>query len=358
MDMLERTGRKNQIRALSLLLCLIMALPCLLQPGCSLAETETTWRDEIPELLSAAPYTEGSVIAGFSGVSEDELAGLFPDDRIDAAPLYEIEEGTELLAEITSSELTTEELLRKLAENPAVLYAEPNYLSVTQDLQTDESNDDSEKKQQPVTPYDQLSNMTPWQWGLSDKGVMRDPALKGQTPTSSAHVLPDLSGTGSNMDRTVYCAVIDEFADYNNPDLTPVMCHFTAAEQAALGCGEWGYNRFQFQWGRPDDSGLHARRPRNPLRRPAGCCLGWKRDQRCCLQRKDPVHSDVRSHRGGSVKPVWRNDDGSQCHSARLFIYRQIQQLLCAHGTGKDHSHHFHEPRLSFDEPLPECRHV
>ena len=263
--MLERTGRKNQIRALSLLLCLIMALPCLLQPGCSLAETETTWREEIPELLSAAPYTEGSVIAGFSGVSEDELAGLFPDDRIDAAPLYEIEEGTELLAEITSSELTTEELLRKLAENPAVLYAEPNYLSVTQDLQTDESNDDSEKKQQPVTPYDQLSNMTPWQWGLSDKGVMRDPALKGQTPTSSAHVLPDLSGTGSNMDRTVYCAVIDEFADYNNPDLTPVMCHFTAAEQAALGCGEWGYNASNFNGGgqttadfMPGDHGTHC----------------------------------------------------------------------------------------------------
>lgn len=262
--MLERTGRKNQIRALSLLLCLIMALPCLLQPGCSQAETETTWREEIPKLLSAAPYTEGSVIAGFSGVSEDELAGLFPDDRIDAVPLYEIEEGTELLAEITSSELTTEELLRKLAENSSVLYAEPNYLSVTQDLQTDESNNNSEKKQ-PVTPYNQLSNMTPWQWGLSDEGVMRDPALKDQTPTSSAHVLPDLSGRGSNMDRTVYCAVIDEFADYNNPDLTPVMCHFTAAEQAALGCGEWGYNASNFNGGGqtavdfiPGDHGTHC----------------------------------------------------------------------------------------------------
>ena len=38
--MLERTGRKNQIRALSLLLCLIMALPCLLQPGCSQVAAE------------------------------------------------------------------------------------------------------------------------------------------------------------------------------------------------------------------------------------------------------------------------------------------------------------------------------
>lgn len=309
--MLERTGRKNQIRALSLLLCLIMALPCLLQPGCSLAETETTWREEIPELLSAAPYTEGSVIAGFSGVSEDELAGLFPDDRIDAAPLYEIEEGTELLAEITSSELTTEELLRKLAENPAVLYAEPNYLSVTQDLQTDESNDDSEKKQQPVTPYDQLSNMTPWQWGLSDKGVMRDPALKGQTPTSSAHVLPDLSGTGSNMDRTVYCAVIDEFADYNNPDLTPVMCHFTAAEQAALGCGEWGYNASNFNGGgqttadfMPGDHGTHCAGLLGAAWDGKGISGAASNVKILSIQTSDPIEVDRSNPFGGMTMEV------------------------------------------------------
>ena len=241
--MFERTGRKNQIRALSLLLCLIMALPCLLQPGCSKAETEITWREEIPELLSAAPYTEGSVIAGFSGISENELAGLFPDDRIDAAPLYEIEEGTELLAEITSSELTTEELLRKLAENPAVLYAEPDYL--TEKTETGENTQGNSGSTR-LTPYQDLVNLAPWQWGLSDASPVRNGGLNGKDPNSSVHAFPDLSGTGSNMDRTVYCAVIDGFVDYNNADLTGVMVHFTEAEQHALGCWEWGYNASTF----------------------------------------------------------------------------------------------------------------
>ncbi len=94
-----------------------------------------------------------------------------------------------------------------------------------------------------ITPHDQTVNMTPFQWGLSDESIVRDKHLKGAEPNSaSVHALPDLTGTGSNMNGTVYAAILDGFVDYSHPDLHDVMVQFTAEEQQALGCGEWGYN--------------------------------------------------------------------------------------------------------------------
>jgi len=224
-----------------LLLSLITALSLLLpQPAAARAETEGARREDISAMLNAAPYREVAVIAGFRGVSADELAGLFPGEEISVTTLFEAGEGAELLAEVTSPRLTTEELLRKLAEIPSVLYAEPDYLAKpAEDGGQPQNNGTSGTA---LTPYEFVPNLASRQWGLSDASPVRDDSMNGKEPGSSVHAFPDLSGTGSNMDRTVYCAVIDEFVDHNNPDLTDVIVHFTDEEQRALGCGEWGYN--------------------------------------------------------------------------------------------------------------------
>ena len=127
--MFKQTGWKNQGKVLALLLSLAMILACLPQPAAARAEAERAWREDIPSLLSAAPYREGSVIAGFRDVPADELSRLFPEESISVIPLFGAEDTTELVAEVTSSERTTEELLLKLAEIPSVLYAEPDYLA-------------------------------------------------------------------------------------------------------------------------------------------------------------------------------------------------------------------------------------
>ncbi len=280
------TVRHLPLRGLALVLCLLLIFSCVPAIPAGQAENQAfLWSDNISGLLTAAPYEEGTVIAGFQAASEQELSG-FPEG-ISVTPLFEVStesllsEGsfsallpsltalaarqeTVLLAEVASSSLTTEQLLRTLAEDSRVLCAEPNYLSVPlaersegelasyyeaafEKLSSAESEDSEEDEPEaPVpsmTPHAQVVNMAPWQWGLTDESTYRDPSLEGKNPDSaSLHILPNLTGTGSNMDRTIYAAVLDGFVDYRHPDLSSVVVHFSEQEQKALGCGEWGYN--------------------------------------------------------------------------------------------------------------------
>ena len=278
----NRTGIS---RIFSLLICFIVAFMCLLPAGAGYAsEAAVSWSDSISELLKAAPYAEGSVIAGYQGVSKENLDNLY--DGIQVTALYEIsaesllaagtssaavpslsvlaEQGeTLLLAEIRSDALSTEALLKRLADDKRVLYAEPNYLATPRE--EDEQEIIKLTEPQPLTPHEQIPSFASYEWGLSDASPIRDFNLKGGTPSSSIHAINDFSGTGSNMDSTVYVAVIDEFADYNHPDLQNVLAHFTPEEQAALGCGEWGYNASGYKGGgqtandfRPGDHGTHC----------------------------------------------------------------------------------------------------
>ncbi len=282
---MNSSARMSLSRCLALFLCFLLTFS-----GCSAAraaQSESSvsgasplWSDAIPGLLTAAPYAEGTVIAGFQVTPEQELSG-FPEG-ITVTPLCEIStesllsEGvssmlppsltalaarqeTVLLAEVASSSYSTEQLLRALAEDSRVLCAEPNYLSVPQaelsgiGLSSSSESalvqlssldpEPSEDAAPSMTPHAQAANMAQWQWGLTDESTYRDPYLEGKDPDSaSLHVLPNLTGTGSNMDRTVYAAVLDGFVDYRHPDLNSVMVHFSEQEQKALGCGEWGYN--------------------------------------------------------------------------------------------------------------------
>ena len=250
-------------RSFAAILSLILTLLCLIPAaGLSAPAKEAAVR-EIPALLQAAPYMEGSVIAGFRNMTEADLSGAFdPSSGLRAEALMEVspeslglagEEGTVLLAEVSSGTLTTEALLYLLAEDPRVACAKPNYLAEPGDDGDGNEGERDEEPAQPLTPHDQIPLLSQFQWYLSDQSNLRDVPLDGQEPHSSVNAVPsisDLDGSAPNMTGApVYVAVIDEFADWRNPDLQPVMIRFTDAEQAALGCGEWGYNATDYKGG-------------------------------------------------------------------------------------------------------------
>ena len=130
-------------------LCLIFALLCLIPAAGVYTATETAAAGGITALLQAAPYMEGSVIAGFRNMTEADLTGAFEPSRdIRAEVLLEVsteslglagEEGTVLLAEVRSGTMTTEELLYLLAEDPRVACAEPDYIAEPTEEGGDES---------------------------------------------------------------------------------------------------------------------------------------------------------------------------------------------------------------------------
>ena len=61
-------------------------------------------------------------------------------------------------------------------------------------------------------------------------------------PNPSINV-PNFGATqrGANMKKPVVVALLDTAVDYQHPDLKNVLYHVTAQQQAALGCGEYGY---------------------------------------------------------------------------------------------------------------------
>ena len=252
---MKKIGRKS-FRVFAVLLGLVMMVTCLGSAYAAPATGEAAgWKDLIPQLLSAGNFREGSALVQYRGLSREAAEGIrtLAGREVRVSVLQETGDG-KLLAEVACDGMTAEELLCALAGDSRVEWAEPDYLAERLEAaETGEENQDEEddfydldlegRLPQKVTPYEEIPNMAPYQWGMTDESVMRDVALKGGEPAAvSAHAFPDLSGTGSNMEQTVYVAVLDEFADYTNPDLTPVMIHFTPEEQEILGCGEWGFN--------------------------------------------------------------------------------------------------------------------
>ena len=276
---MKKTGCKCFFRILAVMLGLVMAFTCLASAFATPATGEAVgWKDLIPQMLSAGNFREGSVLVQYRGLSREAAEGIrtLAGREVRVSVLQETGDG-KLLAEVACDGMTAEGLLCALAGDSRVEWAEPDYLA--ERLEADETGEENWNEEdefldldlegmlpQKVTPYEEIPNMTPYQWGMSDETVMRDVVLKGGEPAAvSAHAFPDLSGTGSNMDRTVYVAVLDEFADYTNPDLTPVMIHFTPEEQEILGCGEWGFNATSYNNGGqtekdllPSDHGTHC----------------------------------------------------------------------------------------------------
>ena len=232
---------------LSLALILGLYTPALAASG---QETQSSWAEEIPQMLAAGNFIEGEVIAEVVSsdslrqsalVSEgEELMDVTEaeDDLISGQ--LKNDQGINMLF-IQRDDMTTEEILNKLAKDPRVVYAEPNYQAEKTELGEDEPTAviNAEALKDVVAPENDL---TPMQWSSSANSSYH---LEGLPQDASIHV-PEFGPTGSNMQEPIVVAVIDSPIDFENPDLAPVAYTFSPEDQAALGCDVHGYNATTF----------------------------------------------------------------------------------------------------------------
>lgn len=238
----------------------------------------TVHADEIEDQLAAGSYVKGEAIAAFridtgqmqaqSGSSYEVTELISVDSSVveEASqenqtqgsaelPPYSIKETASLTDDIeicvvSSDTLSTEELLNRLADDPNVVFAEPNYtFELDSDFRTDEFTPaakgnvkDMLKAQSDEGSTEDLTYM---QWGnwsndqtIRTEGMTANPSIN--VPGFGAVV--DDEGNSGNMDRPVTVALLDTGVYYEHPDLKNVLYQFTPEQQKALGCWEWGYN--------------------------------------------------------------------------------------------------------------------
>ena len=187
--------------------------------------------------------------------------------------------------------MTTAKILRLLASDDSIVFAEPNYV-ISQETEENEADssgeepasgdtvpensepaadhadsadgdqpDNAGQEQQndepPADPADQADgeedisgseakqgksdapalDATKYQWSSSEDSTFRAFGQKGNT-TMNVPGWPD----GSNMEHEIVVAVIDQAIDFSNPDLKDRAFTFTPEQQKLLGCDEHGFN--------------------------------------------------------------------------------------------------------------------
>lgn len=168
---------------------------------------------------------------------------------------------------VTSDSLSTEELLRSLADDPRVAFAEPNYYAELSEEGQEEAPEvvaaelaSTDQNTEPATlaedlnqgnasalsvisqPTSTIGDLTLLQWGnwnTTEGGV------KPFNMTGNASINVPAFGTtgvGANMDKEVVVAVLDGPIDFTNPDLADRAYTFSPELQRILGCDEHGYN--------------------------------------------------------------------------------------------------------------------
>ena len=233
------TKPSNKIACGALALALALGLAPV-APAAA-AQPEDGWAADIPAMLAAGPYAEGEVVACLDGTAAAPLS-----DKAAAEPLMDLNDedagGTTRLTVIRSDSQDTEELLRSLADDPSVVFAEPNY--------TDIKPPDDEGAATSLASADIASasaastgaakDATAYQWGFgNDASTLQTPGVSNAASSNP----PSWDEEGGNMDgKEVVVAVLDSGIDASHPDLDGSIYRFSPAQQQALGCGELGYN--------------------------------------------------------------------------------------------------------------------
>ena len=230
-------------------------------------EEAAPWYESIPEMLSAGEYEEGVVVAGIAAEKKDEVVSdetvelmEVDSDAASADGAVKVSSETEnvSITLIRRDDMTTEEILRELAEDGSVVFAEPNYIVTEQSaedasvlseedlarirerLGMDADTEGTEATGSPIAPPETVvtaEDLTGLQWGNTDEADLRF-----SDEDVSIHV-PDFGAGGSNMEGDpVVIAVFDMPIDFSHPDLKDVAYTFTPEQQEALGCDQHGYN--------------------------------------------------------------------------------------------------------------------
>lgn len=238
------------ITSASLLLALAPSAPVQ-------AAQEERWSDSIDAMLASGAYVEGEAIVALYGNEDGALAAQdeLPVDGLE--PLMEvgaqaagIAAGEGLVAQaeqsvtlslVSSDSLSTEELLRSLADDPRVAFAEPNYYA---ELAEDEEAQAIAEASAEYVPKgsDTTNDLRRLQWGswdTTEEGMRYMDTLGNYSINAPGFDTPEV---GANMDEEIVVAVLDGAVDFSNPDLADRAYTFSPQLQERLGCDVHGFN--------------------------------------------------------------------------------------------------------------------
>ena len=225
---------------------------------------QAAWYDSIPDMLASGDYVEGVVIAGIDmskakktgdpgsaletkklRAGAEELISVDPEAALTEEEFGSwLEEHKSKLAEdndgvcitsISRKGMTTEQILKLLASDDSIVFAEPNY-TVGMKSQEGSSNADADNTSSGTAATD-LRDVSSIQWSSAENTALHAASKAGDV-SAKVPGWPD----GSNMDHEIIVAVMDLPVDFSNPDLTDRAYTFTPELKEKLGCDDHGFN--------------------------------------------------------------------------------------------------------------------
>ena len=271
-------------------------------------DSDTAWYDSISDMLAAGEYEEGVVIAGIDmskarnaddpgsaletkklRTAAEEIISVDPEDALTEEEfrswLKEHKDGLDgdsegiCITAVRRSDMTTARILKLLASDDSVVFAEPNYIISTETVEDDATLSSAERAsgvsdagagdraldegKDNMTAAGSAApdarDVTALQWSSSKDSTFRSfDAL--ENASINVPGWPD----GSNMDHEIIVAVMDYAVDFSNPDLADRAYTFTSALQEKLGCDEHGFNATweskdgKLTYNESDDHGTHV----------------------------------------------------------------------------------------------------
>ena len=213
--------------------------------------SDTCWSESIPQMLEAGDYREGVVFAGIDTRKVDDISDVSKDAEevmaVDASAVKDASTGASTAEQddcisitcIQRDDMTTEQILRMLAKDDSVIFAEPDYIIEEQAAEATKMAETVKEISGNIGSADSISDLTPLQWSSSDKASLHAEGSYGGVSIN----VPNFGKDGSNMEGDpVVIAVIDQPIDFSNPDLKDVAYSFTKEAQEVLGCDVHGYN--------------------------------------------------------------------------------------------------------------------
>jgi len=228
------------------------------------AETGTRWYDSIPSMLAAGEYEEGVVIAGIDmskakrpgdpgsaletkklGSSADEIMTVDPGEAAVQQDLISWlrqlkdkltgqYDDSVCITSIRRSDMTTAQILKTLAADDSVIFAEPNYIKSIESTGGGDNGGDTSGSSDADAAAADASSL---QWSSSESATLHAAGKNGDV-SMKVPEWPD----GSNMDHEIIVAVVDMPVDFDNPDLDDISYTFSTEQQALLGCDDHGFN--------------------------------------------------------------------------------------------------------------------